>query len=105
MNICDFIEPIEEQIREDPDSILDEIVARHGPKIEAKSDEDIKEQVLIIKETEALSAIQVLCQYKEQQGFKDCDFLRVLRAQERIILTQRTKGLNQGTLSNWLSGT
>jgi hypothetical protein len=65
VNICNFIDPIEEQIQEDPDSILDEIVARHGPEIEAESDEDIEEQVSIIKETNALSAIQVLCQYEE----------------------------------------
>ena len=53
---------LKEQIQ-DLDSILDEIVAWHGPKIEAESDEDIEEQVSIIKEVEALSAIQVLCQY------------------------------------------
>ena len=85
---------LEEQIQEDPNSIFDEIVARHGPEIEAESDEDIEEQVSIIKEVEALSAIQVLCQYEEQRGSEDYDFLRILRAQRRIILAQRTKGLS-----------
>ena len=100
-----FIELVEEQIKEDPDSILDEIVAWHGPEIEAESDKDIKEQVSIIKEIEALSAIQVRRQYEEQQSSGDYDFLHVLRTQERIILAQRTKGLSQGTLSNWLDST
>ena len=57
INICNFINLIEEQIQEDSDSILDEIVAWHSSEIKAKSDKDIKEQVLIIKETNALFAI------------------------------------------------
>jgi hypothetical protein len=77
-------------------------MAQNGPKTLAESDEEVEEDVPIIKKQEALSAIQVLCQYQEQQATADYDFLCVLRIQERELLCRRTEGLNQGLLTNWV---
>ena len=62
----------------------------------------MEEDVPIIKKQEALLAIQVLCQYQEQQAAGDYDFLSVLRIQERELLRRKTECLNQGLLTIWV---
>ena len=80
MNIHQFIDPEEKRIEESVNKILDLIIARHGIKKEAESDEKIKESVLIILYSAALQAIQTLWSYKKQNGESGPDFGRVLRA-------------------------
>ena len=103
MDIRQFIDPIEEEVMERSDEIIEAIVARHQAQREIESDEEVEEQVSIIPDSEALKAIRVLRSYEEQQLEGDSDFGRVLRVQERVYLARRTAGLPQGTLRNWLN--
>ena len=103
MDVRQFIDPFTEQIQEDQDAIIDQIVARRGPEVLAESDEEEENEVPYIKDTEALSAIQALCRYQEQQLEADYNFLRILRIQEREVRRHMVQGLTQGTLNSWLN--
>ncbi|RFU24439.1 hypothetical protein B7463_g11901, partial [Scytalidium lignicola] len=101
MNIHQFIDPIQEQVIEDVDTIIDSIVTRQSPEILTDNDEELQEEVPIVKENEALMAIQILRRYEEQQVDGDPDFLRVLGVQGRKIEYRRVRGLGQRDLRSW----
>ena len=79
MDIRQFIDPIEEEVIERSDKIIEAIVACHQAQREIESDEEVEEQVSIIPDSEALKAIRTLRVYEEQQVERDSDFGHVLR--------------------------
>ena len=103
IDIDQFIDPVIERIQDNPDTIIDEIVACRGPEVLAESDEEEEEELLPIKDSKALSGIQVLSRYQEQQLEADYDFVRILRIREREIRRRAVQGLSQGTLNSWLN--
>ena len=66
MDIRQFIDPIEEEVVEESDGIIEAIIARHQAERDIESDEDIEEEVPLIPDSEALKAIRTLRVYKEQ---------------------------------------
>jgi hypothetical protein len=80
MNVRQFIDPIEEEVVEQPDRIIEVIVARHQAERDIESDEEVEEQVSLITDSEALKAIGTLRIYEEQQVEGDSSFKRILRA-------------------------
>ena len=105
MNIQQFIDLIKEEVIEQSDGIIEAIIVHYQVERDIESDKEVKEQVSLIPDSDALKAIRILYTYEEQQVEGDNSFGRVLRAQERVYLARRTVSMTQGTLTNWLSNT
>ena len=93
MNIRQFIDLTKEKVKECADEIIKTIVKRYQARKERESNKEVKEQVALITDSEALKSLKVLRSYEKQQAKRDSDFRRVLRVQAKVYLARRTASL------------
>ena len=103
MNIQNFLNPVTEEVDDHEEDVLEAIVARYGEDREAESGEEV-EEVAVVSMLEAFSALKVLQTYKEQQGSGNPGLVKALWGRERELQLQKTAGLCQESLKNWLGG-
>src|SRR5204863_3593496 len=85
MNINNFIDPIEEATEDELENIVEHVAAQFGPEKDAESDEEEAVEQLKMKISEALTALQQLRLYKEQQDEGNSGFLILLNKHEQEI--------------------
>ena len=101
MDIQNFLNPVTEEVDDHEKDVLEAIVARYGEEREAESGEEV-EEVAVVSMSEAFSALKVLQTYEEQQGSGDPSLVKAFRGRERELQLQKTAGLRQGSLKDWL---
>lgn len=94
MDIQQFLNPVDEEVKDSLEQIDEQILAQYGPEIEMESDEEIELQPRITI-NEALEALNRLQLYEEQQEVGDTAFIQALNKQERLILSRRVSTVQQ----------
>ena len=65
MNIQQFIDLIKEEVIEQSDGIIEAIIVYYQVERDIESNKEVKEQVSLIPDSNALKVIRILCTYKE----------------------------------------
>ena len=65
MNIQQLVDLVKEEFTEQSNEIIKAIVARHQAEREIENDEEVKKQVSLILDSEALKAIKILRTYEK----------------------------------------
>ena len=99
MNINNFIDPIEEATEDELENIVEHVAAQFGPEKDAESDEEEAVEQLKMKISEALTALQQLRLYKEQQDQGNSGFLILLNKHEQEIQGRRLKERQQTSIT------
>ena len=84
MSIQTFLNPVAEEVYGQEEDVVEAISARHGEERVAESDEEI-EVIPKVSIQEALSALQTLKLYEEQQECGNPALTKVLRRREREL--------------------
>ena len=104
MSIQAFLNPITENVHDQEEDVFEAIVNCFDTEQEAESDEKPVEEVAIVSPMEALSALQTLKTYEEQQEHGDATLTKTLRRKERELQLCKTAGLCQSNLDSWFGG-
>ena len=99
-----FLNPIAEEIDDQEEDIMEAIVARYGEKRVAESEEEI-ETIPKVSIQEALSALETLKLYEEQQEYGDPALTKTLRRRERELHLSKSTVLDQGKVDSWFGNT
>ena len=104
MQISRFLNPVEEQIVDADEDILEQVVGSYSVGLERGYETD-EEEVTVppVKMKEAIAALQTLRLYEEQPAECDQTLLRHLDKQERAIKARGVIGMQQQSITNFFS--
>ena len=103
MDIQNFLNPVTEEIDDHKEDVLEAIMAHYGEERKAELGEEVEEVAAVVSMSKAFSALKVLQTYKEQHS-GDPSPGKALWGRERELQLQKTTGLRQGSLKDWLGG-
>ncbi len=99
ININNFIDPIEKTTEDELENIVEHVAAQFGPEKNAESDKEEAIEQPKMKISEALTALQQLRLYEEQQDEDNSGFLILLNKHEQKIQGRRLKERQQTTIT------
>lgn len=100
MNVIKFLNPIEEEIHDGSEDVVQEILARYGPEREAESDEEVIQKPPI-KTSEILEALATLRLAEEQKQYRDAGFSKRLRLHEAELREEQQAAMHQSNIIDW----
>lgn len=88
MDIRQFLNPVEEKVEDTIEDLDTQVLAQFDPEVEVESDEEV-EPTPKIPINEALTALNCLRLYEEQQEMGNTSLIQALDRQERAIISRR----------------
>jgi bifunctional DNase/RNase len=103
MNVHQFIKSNTERVEDvlETTDLVAKIAASYSLAPEEVPDDDLV-PIVLIRPAQALSAIQTLKEWEEQQDYSTHEIVRQLQALEKRIKRVQLEGLQQSTLASYI---